>query len=228
MDAQNFISPNNEQEEPVVFTQGDAQQDIDLHAKPSCETASECCVPETLDTAENTDSAIESAEIDAETVNVEAETVELSELDLALLKVAELEEKLARANADYYNLQQEYQNYVRRSKGEIRTQYEQGISKVLEVLLPVLDNADLARQHDDLQGTAGKVVTELEDTLKANYQLERFTVVGDEFDPQIHEALMHQTSPDVSTEQVAQVIQAGYKQGEKVLRPARVGVVSPE
>ena len=154
--------------------------------------------------------------------------LELSELDKALLKQAELEEQLARRNADLYNLQQEYAGYVRRSKSEALGQFELGKAKVIEALVGVLDNAALAREHGELEGPAGKVVEELESTLATNFGVERFGAVGDAFDPAIHEALMHSTSADVETEQVQILMQPGYRMGEKLLRPARVGVVSPE
>ncbi|MCI7552186.1 MAG: nucleotide exchange factor GrpE [Actinomycetaceae bacterium] len=171
----------------------------------------------------------ESADAPSTSEDDESEgTLELSELDQALLKVAELEEQLARRNADMYNLQNEYNGYVKRSKAEALNQFALGSSKVIEALLGVLDNAHLAREHGELEGPAGKVVDELEQTLKVNFGLERYGAVGDPFDPTIHEALMHHTSADVENEQVAHLIQPGYKQGEKVLRPARVGVVSPE
>lgn len=155
-------------------------------------------------------------------------TLELSELDTALLKVAELEEQLARRNADLYNLKQEYNSYVRRSKDAAITQRDGGIEKVLEILLPTLDDAFLARQHDDLTGPAGTIIDKLEATLKTNFKLERYGEIGEEFDPQIHEALMSQSSADATREEVAQLIQPGYKVGDKVLRPARVGVLKPE
>ena len=156
------------------------------------------------------------------------EDIELFELDQALLRVAELEEEVARRKADLYNLGQEYNGYVKRSKAEARTQYDAGITKVLDTLLSVLDDAHLARQHGDLTGPAGTVVDKLEQTLETNFGLVRFGEVGDDFDPERHEALMNQTSPDVETQQVQHIIQPGYKQGEKIVRPARVGVVSPE
>ena len=72
------------------------------------------------------------------------------------------------------------------------------------------------------------MLQELESTLSTNFGMERFGAVGDVFDPAIHEALMHSTSADVECEQIQMLMQPGYRVGEKVLRPARVGVVSPE
>lgn len=170
----------------------------------------------------------EPASVESEPADTIDDVPELSELDEALLKVAQLEEQLARRNADLYNVQQEYNGYVKRSKAEAIVQFDLGKAKVLEGLIPVLDNAHLAREHGELDGPAGKVVDELEHILATNFSMERFGAVGDAFDPAIHEALMHSTSADVESEQVNVVMQPGYRTADKVLRPARVGVVSPQ
>jgi molecular chaperone GrpE len=56
----------------------------------------------------------------------------------------------------------------------------------------------------------------------------KFGKPGDEFDPRLHEALMHSHSPDVTTTTCQQIVSAGYRIGERVVRPARVIVVDPE
>ncbi len=185
-------------------------------AEESAEAISEVTEELVAETAETQDSTEEEIE------------VELSELDKALLRIADLEDQVSRRKADLYNLQQEYSAYVKRTKQESLKQHANGVKKVLEALLGVLDNAHLARDHGELSGPAGKVIEELENTLKTNFALARFGEVGEEFDPLKHEALMHQTSTEVETQQVAQLIQPGYTYAETVLRPARVGVVSPE
>lgn len=155
------------------------------------------------------------------------EAVELDPLLEAQAQVIELEDQLARSRADVYNVSQEYNAYVRRSKADGAAQKQAGIVSVLETLLSVLDEVELARQHNDLEGPAGAIATKVESTLETNYQLVRFGAVGDEFDPEIHEALMN-TPGDVESEQIGTLIQPGYKMGDRVLRPARVGVVSPQ
>ena len=165
--------------------------------------------------AENTDPADAAEEL----------TDPLSE---AMNTISSLEDQLARSRADAYNLQQEYNGFVRRSKQEGKQRREDGVTSVIENLLPVLDDVELARQHGDLQGTTGQIAEKIEQILTTNFEVERFGAEGDEFDPTIHEALMHQTSPDATGETVGTLIQPGYRQGDKLLRPARVGVVSPE
>ena len=158
----------------------------------------------------------------------DAEGSDTDPLADAQAQIADLEDQLARSRADVYNVSQEYNAYVRRSKADGAAQKQAGVSSVLETLLPVLDEVELARQHGDLDGPAGAIASKVENTLETNYQLVRFGAVGDPFDPEIHEALMHSQSEDVESEQVGTLIQPGYKMGDRVLRPARVGVVSPQ
>lgn len=154
----------------------------------------------------------------------DTQTDEVAELTA---KVADLEDQLARQRADTYNVSQEYAGFVRRSKAEGEARKQAGIESVVETLLSVLDDVELARQHGDLEGPAGAIALKLENTLEVNFKLERYGAEGDAFDPEIHEALMHNESEDVDTEQIGTLIQPGYKLGDKVVRPARVGVVSP-
>lgn len=178
------------------------------------------------DTGERVD-PVEGAETEDQ-VEESAESEEIDPLLEAQAKIVDLEDQLARARADTYNVSQEYNSFVRRSKADNAAQKQAGIASVLENLLSVLDDIELARQHDDLEGPAGAIATKVENTLETNYQLVRFGAVGDAFDPNIHEALMHTPSEDVTEEQVGTLIQPGYRMGDKIIRPARVGVVSPQ
>ncbi|MBM9433985.1 nucleotide exchange factor GrpE [Flaviflexus sp. JY899] len=177
------------------------------------------------DPAEETVEETETAP--AEEADVEDSAAEEDPLAAAQAAIADLEDQLARSRADLYNVSQEYNAYVRRSKADGAAQKQAGIVAVLETLLSVLDDIELARQHDDLNGPAGAIATKVENTLQTNYQLVRFGAVGEPFDPEIHEALMN-TPSDVESEQIGTLIQPGYKMGDRVLRPARVGVVSPQ
>ena len=149
-------------------------------------------------------------------------------LSEAMASIASLEDQLARRTADLYNVEQEYGNFVRRSKAEGAARREEGVVSVITALLPVLDDAELARQHGELTGPVGAILDKVEQTLRSAFGVERYGAEGDDFDPQVHEALMHSSSADVQTEQIGTLIQPGYRIGEKIVRAARVGVVSPE
>jgi molecular chaperone GrpE len=140
---------------------------------------------------------------------------------------ADFAAELAERTADLQRVQAEYANYRRRvDRDRIATQ-ELALAGVLSNLLPVLDDVGRAREHGELEG-GFKSVAEALEAIMAKLGLTQFGVPGDPFDPQLHEALTHGFSADVSVPTAAQVYQPGYKLGERVLRPARVGVVDPD
>jgi molecular chaperone GrpE len=159
-----------------------------------------------------------------------AETTELeapSELEQARAQAAQAADDLARARADLYNLQQEYQGFVRRSRESAAGHREAGQASVVETLIPVLDEIELARQHGDLTGTFATTAHKLEQILADKFGLERFGAAGDVFDPKLHEALMATESEEVTEPSIALVLQPGYRLGDRVVRAARVQVANP-
>lgn len=135
--------------------------------------------------------------------------------------------ELAERTADLQRLQAEYANYRRRvDRDRVATQ-EIALAGVLSNLLPVLDDIGRARTHGELEG-GFKSVAEALEAIVAKLGLVQFAEPGDAFDPQLHEALTHGYSVDVSEPTAGQVYSPGYKLGERVLRPARVGVLEPE
>jgi len=140
---------------------------------------------------------------------------------------AQAADDLARARADLYNLQQEYQGFVRRSREGAASHRDAGAAGVVEALIPVLDEIELARQHGDLTGTFETTAGKLESILTEKYSLERFGAVGEVFDPTLHEALMATESSEVTEPTIAAVLQPGYRLGERVVRAARVQVANP-
>ncbi|MDU5162528.1 MAG: nucleotide exchange factor GrpE, partial [Winkia neuii] len=142
--------------------------------------------------------------------------------------IGKLGDDLARAKADLYNLNNEYQSYVRRSKADIPAHKTAGQLDVLESLLSVLDDIYGARTAGDLKdGPFAAIAQKLEETLQNRFGLERYGAEGDHFDPKLHEALMANESADVSEPTVTQVLQPGYKVGDRVLRATKVMVSNP-
>lgn len=157
------------------------------------------------------------------------EQVEDSDLANALEKIADLEDQLARAHADLYNLNQEYSNYVRRAKEAASGHRESGQSEVIEALISVLDDIDAARTHGELEdGPFAAIATKLESVLASRFNLERYGATGEEFDPAQHEALLANVNPEVQVATIAQILQPGYRRDEKILRAAKVMVDNPE
>lgn len=144
------------------------------------------------------------------------------ELAAAQKLAAERLDDLQRLNAEYVN----FRKRVDRDRAVARTD---AVSSVAEALIPVLDDIDLARQHGDLkEGTPfAAIAAKLEEGL-ARFDIARYGEAGEPFDPAQHEALMHQTSDDVDGPTVAQVLQPGYRVGDRIIRAARVAVVDKE
>jgi molecular chaperone GrpE len=136
-------------------------------------------------------------------------------------------EELAVRTEDLQRLSAEYANYRKRVDRDRAHAGQAGRAEVLTAVIPVLDDIDAARRVGELDGPFNAVAEKLEAAL-AKFGLERYGAEGDGFDPMIHEALMHQTSPDVDGPTVTLVLQPGYRAGERVLRPARVAVTDSE
>lgn len=146
-----------------------------------------------------------------------------------ITELEETKEALARSRAETYNVSQEFNNFVRRSKAENKVQLENGRVDVLEALLGVLDDIDAARQAGALDGGPFSAIAEkLEETLSTRFKLERYGAEGEPFDPQIHEALTAQTNPEVEVAVVSQVLQPGYQVSDRVIRATKVMVDNPE
>ena len=163
---------------------------------------------------------------ESENTASESSDKELSDaVDEALAEV-EVDE-VAVLTSDLQRVQAEYANYRKRVDRDRITANEITTAVVLSELLPVLDDISRAEEHGELTGGFKAVADQLL-TITTKLGLSQFADVDVPFDPNIHEALMHATSPDVTETSVTQVLQPGYKFKERVIRPARVAVTDPE
>ena len=127
---------------------------------------------------------------------------------------------------DLQRLQAEYANYRKRIERDRLVAHEMAIGAVLTELLTLLDAVDLAEQHGEVTG-GFKAVSDQLNAITSRIGLEKYGSEGEAFDPQIHEALMHETSADVAVATASKILQPGYKYKERILRPARVSVTDP-
>ncbi len=127
---------------------------------------------------------------------------------------------------DLQRLQAEYANYRKRIERDRLVAHEMAIGAVLTELLALLDAVDLAEQHGEITGGFKAVADQL-NSITSRIGLEKYGSEGEAFDPQIHEALMHETSADVAVATASKILQPGYKYKERILRPARVSVTDP-
>ena len=129
---------------------------------------------------------------------------------------------------DLLRLQAEYVNYRKRVDRDRSVARDQTVVQIAEALIPVLDDIALARQHGELAGSPFASVAEKLEQVLARFEVQRYGEVGEEFDPKVHEALMHQHSAEVTGPTVVQVLQDGYKVGDRIVRAARVAVAEPD
>jgi molecular chaperone GrpE len=134
---------------------------------------------------------------------------------------------VAALTSDLQRLQAEYANYKKRVERDRALAHELAIGSVLSEFLSVLDDIDRAESHGELSG-GFKAVADQINTVIARIGLEKYGTEGEAFDPNIHEALMHDTSADVAVPTASKILQPGYKFKERILRPARVTVTDPE
>jgi molecular chaperone GrpE len=142
-------------------------------------------------------------------------------------EVTELQDKLAERTSDLQRLQAEYVNYKRRVDRDRDLARKVTIEGVLKDFLSVLDDVHSAREHDELNGGFKAVAEEIE-RVTAKYGLETFGEAGDPFNPHIHEALLHAHADGIDGPTCVEILQPGYRIGDRILRPARVAVAEPE
>ncbi|PTN39026.1 nucleotide exchange factor GrpE [Desulfonatronum sp. SC1] len=135
--------------------------------------------------------------------------------------LAQVQDEKLRMAADTENLKKRLQ----REKDDF---CKFATESVLEDLLPVLDNLDLALEHGGKTGTGKELLSGVEMTRKlfldilARHELEPLGLAGEDFDPAWHEALAQQSHPDFGPGKVCQVVQKGYRLKGRLLRPAKV------
>jgi len=139
----------------------------------------------------------------------------------------ELATKLAERTADLQRVSAEYANYRKRVDRDRVVVREQALANVLVALLPVLDDIGRAQEHGELVGGFEKVAQSLE-SIVTKLGLVAFGNEGEPFDPNVHEAVSLIQSAGVTEPTCIQILQPGYKVGDRIVRPARVIVAEPD
>ncbi len=138
-----------------------------------------------------------------------------------------LRTELLERTGDLQRVSAEYANYRRRVDRDRQAVIMLAKAQVVGELLTVLDDVERAAEHGDLSGAFKAVADKLVAALSAQ-GLQPFGAPGDAFDPGVHEAVQHATSPEVAGPTVTLVLRRGYRLGERVLRPAMVAVTDVE
>jgi molecular chaperone GrpE len=178
--------------------------------------------PEAAASANSADAsqAVSENETNAPQDPIDAELADLVDSTGPISKEAEL-------LADLQRLQAEFVNYKARVERDRDVSRNAAIAEVLRSLLPALDDLSRAEAHGDLEGSPFAAVVAKLRASGEKFGLKTFGVKGDKFDPEIHEALVQTPSADVTENTVADVVEAGYLVGDRLLRAAKVAVFIP-
>ena len=163
------------------------------------------------------------------------------ESELLFTKAALQQAKKQQEQEEEGNWQARYQQLQVETQAELdnlRKRWEQRFvaestearHRILLDMLPLADHLDLALQHANVDDNTRSFITNIEATRRAfmerlkRYGVEPMDALGKRFDPNVHEAVAHIVDEQTPPDHVAQVLQAGYVDGGKLLRPARVVV----
>ena len=141
-----------------------------------------------------------------------------------------LQKELEEKNDQLLRLAAEYDNFRKRSQREKEAVYSDVKANVLGDLLPVIDNFERAidgagEDIESFKKGVEMILNQLKDVFK-KHGVEAFGEVGEAFDPNFHNAVMHIESEELGENVIEQVFSKGYKVGEKVIRPATVRVAN--
>jgi molecular chaperone GrpE len=152
---------------------------------------------------------------------IDSELADLVDETGPISKEAELLNDLQRLQAEFVN----YKARVERDRDQARNL---AIAEAFRALLPALDDLTRAEAHGDLEGSPfAAVVTKIRNA-GDKFGLKAFGEKGEKFDPELHNALVQTPSAEVTETIIADVVEPGYKLGDRLLRPAMVAVNIPE
>ena len=198
----------------------------DEKKNPIEETAAEKIAVEEAATEAVTEEAVaEEKESKADKKKVKKQDAKIAELEK---KLEEKDAALAEQNDKYMRMMAEYDNFRKRSAKEKEGTYADAYADALTAILPIIDNLERAVGVSEAEA----VLKGLEMTLKGADEalqkmgVEAFGAEGDEFDPNIHNAVMMVDDESKKSGEIVSVFQKGYRKGDKIIRYAMVTVAN--
>ena len=204
--------------------------DIEIEAVKAAEVAAETGADVGAEAGDNTEVQAENAGGHKEKDRKEKKklTAELAGLEA---KNAELEKTLAEEKDRYARILAEYDNYRKRTSRELDGRYADGKADAWKGLLPVIDNferalaAAPADSDDPLRKGIELTYRQFKEQMEKD-GVKEIEALGKEFDPELHNAVMHCEDENLGENVIADVFMKGYTLGDKVLRHSMVKVVN--
>ena len=150
-------------------------------------------------------------------------------------RIAELETQLADTRDQLLRKAADFENFRKRMNQEKQSSIEYANQSLILDIIPIIDDFERAIQAGEsstdytglLEGIK-MIEKRLTSQLEAKWGLKRFISTGELFDPNLHEAIMMEKSPDVSEATVQEDFSRGYMLKDRVIRAAKVKVLMPE
>lgn len=141
-----------------------------------------------------------------------------------LAEIEELKAKIAEQDDKYLRMAAEYDNFRRRSREEKDAIYETAMADAVKELLPIIDNLERAAGYTEGDKIIEGLVLTAKTTISVFEKLgiEEFGKVGDTFDPNIHNAILHVDDDSFGEGEIVEVFQKGYRKGKHIIRFAMV------
>ncbi|MBR5221426.1 MAG: nucleotide exchange factor GrpE [Clostridia bacterium] len=183
------------------------------------------------DKEKNKAETVETETVQAEETTVEAETAEEAAIDPLQAELEACKAELAAEKEKYLRMAAEYDNYRRRSAKEREAAYSDAYADALMQIIPVIDNLERAAGYGNagdakqLSDGVNMILTQFTSVLE-KMGIEAFGEKGDLFDPNIHNAIMHEEDPEQDESILGEVFQRGYRRGDKIIRCAMVKVIN--
>ena len=122
----------------------------------------------------------------------------------------------------------EYENFRRRSREEKDATYTEAVADTVGEILPIIDNLERAALYDDESKVKEGLVmiAKSVETVFEKLKVESVGKVGETFDPNLHNAVLHAEDDSLGEGEIVDVFQKGYKKGNKIIRFAMVKTVN--
>ena len=151
-----------------------------------------------------------------------------SEIDALKAEIEALKAEAKEKDDKYLRLAAEYDNFRRRSREEKEATYGTAMADTVAELLPIIDNLERAAAFDDGEKVKEglKMIASTVGSSLAKLGVEPFGETGDKFDPNLHNAVMHDEDDTDRENEITDVFQKGYKKGNKIIRFAMVKTIN--
>ena len=151
-----------------------------------------------------------------------------AEIEALKGEIEALKGEIKEKDDKYLRLAAEYDNFRRRSREEKEATYSSAMADTVSELLPIIDNLERAAAFDDGEKVKDgiKMIASTVSATLSKLGVEAFGNPGEQFDPNLHNAVMHEEDDTKGENEITDVFQKGYKKGNKIIRFAMVKTVN--